>query len=166
MKPPVTQSYLRTKVMTASPAELRLMLIDGAIRFAEQARTGLGEKNYELSYSGITRTQSILLELINALRPEHDPGLCEKLSSLYTFMYTQLMKAGSERSPEIIDQVITLLRFERETWSMVIDQLARENQSASGIAQTPSSESATPVLPPDTASNASQLVGARVSVRG
>ena len=33
-----SQAYLKTKVLTASPAELRLMLIDGAIRFSEQAR--------------------------------------------------------------------------------------------------------------------------------
>lgn len=166
MKPPVTQSYLRTKVMTASPAELRLMLIDGAVRFAEQARNGLTEKNYEASYTGITKTQSILLELINALRPEHDPSLCDKLSALYTFMYTRLMKAGSDRDPAIVDEVLQLLRFERETWSLVIDQLARENHSASGIEQTPSSSAAAPILPPDAASNATQLVGARVSVRG
>ena len=29
-----SNAYLRTKVMTASPEELRLMLLDGAIRFA------------------------------------------------------------------------------------------------------------------------------------
>jgi flagellar protein FliS len=164
MKPAVTQSYLRTKVMTASPAELRLMLIDGAIRFAELARKGLAEKDYEASYNGITRTQSILLELMNALRPEHDAALCEKLSALYTFMYTRLIKAGSERDPGMIDEVLDLLRFERETWAMVLDQLARENHAASGISQTPDPEA--PLLPPDAVSNAAQLVGARVSVRG
>ena len=42
--------YLKTKVLTASPAELRLLLLDGSIRFAEQARMGLVNKDFEQSY--------------------------------------------------------------------------------------------------------------------
>jgi flagellar secretion chaperone FliS len=127
MKPAGSQSYLKTKIMTASPAELRLMLLEGAIRFAEQARHGLEQKDYEACYVGVTKTQSILLELINSLRPEHDRALCEKLSSLYTFMYTQLIRASSEKNLAIFDEVIGLLRYECETWALLLDQLTREN---------------------------------------
>ena len=49
-------AYLRTKVMTASPGELRLMLIDGAIRFSEQARTGLEANDFEAVYVGVNCT--------------------------------------------------------------------------------------------------------------
>ncbi|MHC4946780.1 MAG: flagellar export chaperone FliS [Planctomycetota bacterium] len=119
-----SQAYLRTKVMTASPAELRLMLFDGALRFAEQARAGLDQRDYEQAYHGITRAQSIVMELINGLQPEQDPELCDRLASLYTFMYTRLMTASSERDPAIVTEVIDLLRFERETWSMLMARLA------------------------------------------
>ena len=44
---PDTNPYLKTKVMTAGPAELRLMLFDGALKFAEQGRKGLADKDYE-----------------------------------------------------------------------------------------------------------------------
>ena len=60
-------AYLQTRVLTASPADLRLMLLDGAIKFAGQARTGLEQKDYEATYNGISRCQAILMELINAL---------------------------------------------------------------------------------------------------
>ena len=63
-----SQAYLRTKVMTASPAELRLMLLDGAIRFAEQAKRGYETKDYELSFEGTTKAQAIVLELLK--RPD------------------------------------------------------------------------------------------------
>ena len=46
------QAYLRTKVMSASPAELRLMLVDGAIRFAEQCRAGLENRDFEQAFEG------------------------------------------------------------------------------------------------------------------
>lgn len=131
------QAYLRTKVMTASPAELRLMLFDGAIRFAEQARRGYAEQNHEAAYDGTTKAQAILMELMSALRPDQAPDLCKNLSALYTFMYSSLVQASSTRDTALVDEVIKLLRFERETWSMCIDELAHENRNAAGMRTTP-----------------------------
>lgn len=155
-------AYLRTKVMTANPAELRLMLIDGAIRFAEQARTGLEQKNYEACYVGTTRCQAILMELINGLRPEHDRELCERLSALYTYMYMQLVKAGSERDPSITAEVIKLLSYERETWSLLIGQLSAENRAANSMTSTPH---ATPAQHTTSGSVAKSLIGGSVSLK-
>jgi len=129
MKPDTTNQYLRTKVMTASPAELRLMLIEGAIRFCRQGRDGLAAKDYERSFEGLTQAKAIIMELINGLRPEIDPELCARLSGLYTFMYTRLIEANLEKKPELIDEVVNLLDYERETWTMLIERLAEERKS-------------------------------------
>lgn len=151
-------AYLRTRVLTANPAELRLMLLDGAIRFAEQARDGLARKDFEAVYNGATRCQNILLELISGLRPEHDEALCEKLSSLYTFMYLHMVKAASERKADMFDEVLKLLRFERETWQLVLEKIARgERGTHDSAAASPQ-----PTAPP----NVSPLPGATISMRG
>ena len=123
-------AYLRTKVMTASPEELRLMLIEGAIRFTRVGREGLVNKDYERVYEGFTRAKDILMELINALRPEIDPELCKRLSALYTYMYRRLMEASLEKCPAFADEVIDLLEYERETWVMLMDKVAKERASA------------------------------------
>jgi flagellar protein FliS len=128
-----TKAYLRTKVMTSSPAELRLLLFDGALKFAEQGRQGLADKDYEAAYEGITRCQQILIELINSLEPEHDPELCEKLSGLYTFLYTRLIDAGRHRSAVVVDEVIRLLEYERQTWQMLLEKLAQEKAPAEDV---------------------------------
>ena len=156
-------AYLKTKIMTASPLELRQMLVDGAIRFIEVARTGLQRKDYEALYTGVSRCQAILMELINALRPEHDAELCKRLSALYTFMYTRLMKANSERNLEILDEVLNLLRYERETWDLAQAKLIEENAAASRLRDTPH---AAPPNDPALQSRPSSLVGASVSLRG
>ena len=163
MSAPNPKAYLQTKVMTASPAELRLMLFEGAIRFATQARDGLANKDYEAAYTGITRCQNIIVELINGLKPEHDPQLCNRLSGLYTFLYTRLMQAGSERNLVYIDEVVNLLNYERDTWTMLLDQLAAENRAASGATDVP--RDVAPTLPPNSASVGS-IIGGTVSVRG
>jgi len=124
------QAYLRTKVMSASPEELRLMLIEGAIRFTRQGREALAEKNWEGVYEGFTKAKDILLELINALRPEIDPELCGRLSALYTFMYRRLLDCNLEKDPAIADEVIELLEYDRETWVMLMEKIAGERNAA------------------------------------
>jgi len=132
-----SQAYLKTKVLTATPAELRLMLLDGAIRFGEQVRRGYAERNFELAFEGTTKAQAIIMELMNALRPEQAPELCVRLSALYTFIYKSLVEANMSRDPELVDEVLKLLRFERETWQLCLDELARENISAAGMRVLP-----------------------------
>lgn len=121
-----TNAYLRSKVFSASPEELRLMLLDGAIRFARQGREGLASKNHEQAYTGLSSAKNILLELVNSLRPEVAPDLCAKLSGLYMFMYKRLVEANLEKNPAIVDEVIGLLEYERETWTLLMEKLRRE----------------------------------------
>lgn len=113
------------------------MLLDGAIRFAEQTKRGYETRDFELSFDGTTKTQAILMELINALRPDQAPELCQRLSSLYTYLYRLLVEASSGRDPSKVDEALSLLRFERETWSMCIGELAKENRSASTMQELP-----------------------------
>lgn len=161
-------AYLRTMISTASPAELRLMLFDGAIRFAEQARTGLREHNYEQVHNGITRCQDIVMELINSLRPEHDPELCDKLSALYVFIYTRLLNAGSRREIEPLEEAIELLRYERETWALLLKKLAEENQQAGESNESSPAAVASVRRSEQTGEKAvtDRLVGGRVSIQG
>lgn len=157
------KTYFKTKVMTASPSELRQMLLDGAIRFAEMAHVGIEKREYDAVYTGITRCQAILMELINSLRPEHDAELCQRLSALYTYMYTRLIRASSEKNVAIINEVIDLLKYERETWNMVQAKLSAENAAASEMRDTPHAQ---PPVDPALQPKPSGLVGANVSLRG
>jgi flagellar protein FliS len=119
-------AYLRTRVMTASPEQLRLMLLDGAIKFALQGRDGLAAKDYEASYNGIAQSRDIVLELITSIKPQYDPELCERVKAVYTFMYSEMVSASMEKSISRLERVIKLLEYERETWVLLMDQLAAE----------------------------------------
>ncbi|USO00296.1 MAG: flagellar export chaperone FliS [Phycisphaeraceae bacterium] len=128
-------AYLRTKVMTASPAELRLMLLEGAVKFANQAREGLAAKNFEQCHNSFTSCRNIILELINGIRPEHDPELAERVRSLYLFLYKELFEASFEKDISKLDKVIELLDYERETWVLLMDKLAKDEGSTSAPVQ-------------------------------
>jgi flagellar secretion chaperone FliS len=124
-------AYLRTRVLTASPEELRLMLLDGALKFASQAGEGLRTKNHELAYNGFSQCRAIITELIVSIRPEFDPELFGKVRALYTFMFTRLVDANRERSLEKLEEVVQLLTYERETWAMLMDKLQIDRQRSS-----------------------------------
>ena len=132
MHPSSANPYLKTKVLTASPQELRMMLYEGAIRFCRQGRRALEAKDYEGSYTGLMRAQKIVLELSTSLRPEAAPGLCEKLEALYTYIYKRLVEANTSHDVSVVDEVIQLLEYEKQTWQMLMDRLAQEGLGASG----------------------------------
>lgn len=157
-------AYLRTKVMTASPAGLRLMLLDGALKFAQQGKVGLDNEDYEAAYDGISRCQAILMELINALQPQIEPELCERLASLYTFLYTRLVTATRDRDPAVVEEVLGLLRYEHQTWSLLLEKLADENAQASHLQTIPHAQPAQPGAAAS-APNGS-LIGGTVSLEG
>lgn len=126
MSAPATNPYLRTKIMTASPEELRLMLYDGALKFCRQARAAIDEARYEDSYNNLMRAQKIVLELSTSLNHSADPDLCSRLSGLYTYIYRRLVDANVSRETAIVDEAIGLIEYERETWQMLMQKLTAE----------------------------------------
>ncbi len=161
------QAYLRTKVMTASPVELRLMLVDGAIRFAGQCQEGLSNRNFEQAFEGSRQCRAILTELLSGLRSAQDPILCQRLNSLYTFLISRMMEAMAEKNPQLIDSVLQLLTYERETWQMVIDQQAGENLDAAAVpADATVGVTASTARPGEGPSTTSGLVGGRLHLAG
>ncbi len=118
--------YLRTTVLTASPEQLRLMLLDGAIKFLNQGRRGLAEKDYEAMYDGFRQSREIVLELLNAIQEGPDQDLTNRMRGLYTYMYSRMIEASHERDLDKADEILKLLDYERDTWQMLINKLADE----------------------------------------
>ena len=130
MNQQAAQNYLKTKVFTATPEQLQLMLYDGAIRFGEQARVALEKKQFEQSYTMISKVQKIITELNSTLKHDVFPELCGKLASLYNYAYRKLVEANVSHTVESLDEALKLLRFQRETWVMLLDQLGKAKAGA------------------------------------
>lgn len=119
-------AYLTTKVMSATPEELRLMLLDGAIKFARQGLEGLRSKDFEMSYTGVSQCRNIVLELLNGVRADVAPDLAEKVRAVYSYLYNELVEVGMERDERRLEKAIDLLEYERETWAMLMAKVASE----------------------------------------
>ena len=121
----VDNPYLRDAVMTSTPEQLQLMLYDGAIRFATQARDAIEKKDYETSYLRLTRAHYIILEMQNGLNYEVNRPLCERMAAIYSFLYRKLIDANINRNVADIDDALKVLRIERETWQILVDKVSR-----------------------------------------
>ncbi len=130
MNPQGAQHYLRTKVLTATPEQLQLMLYDGALRFGQQARAALDNKRYEESYTLIVRVQKIVLELMSTLKHEVAPDLCAKLASLYNFVYRRLVDANVTHEVKALDEALEILQYQRETWALLMQELQKKKAGA------------------------------------
>ncbi|HAI10594.1 MAG TPA: flagellar export chaperone FliS [Phycisphaerales bacterium] len=121
--------YLRTKIMTASSEELRLMLYEGAIKFTRQAMTCLESKDFEGSYTALMRSQKIVLELSTSLNFDIAPELCDKLSALYTYIYRLLVEANMQREVKPASEALELLEYEKETWIMLMQSIGNGSEA-------------------------------------
>ncbi|MCF7958252.1 MAG: flagellar export chaperone FliS [Phycisphaerae bacterium] len=132
-----TNEYVKTKILTAQPEQLQMMLYDGCIRFCEQARDAIQNDEYEKSYSLLTRAENIIWEMNNSMKMELAPETCSKMRSLYMFCYDRLMRANLDRDVKMINEALDVIRHMRETWSLLMEKIKQETIAQHPHAQTP-----------------------------
>jgi flagellar protein FliS len=106
------------------------MLYDGAIRFDERARATLEKKDLEQSLGQLWGAQKIIMEMTASLKHEIYPELCGKLASLYNFVYRKLVEANIEHTLPPLDEALQILRYQRETWTMLLGELGKTKAAA------------------------------------
>ena len=88
-------AYLRTKVLTAPPEQLRLMLLDGAIRFATQGREAMARRDHEATYLGVSQCRDIVYELLTSIGPSVETSLAERVRAQVRAIRFELEGAGA-----------------------------------------------------------------------
>lgn len=117
------QRYRAVKIQTASPAQILIMLYDGAIRFALIAKKKIDEKDYAAKGTYIGKVQAIISELMSSLDFSIAPELCTQLEQLYIYMMEQLTEANLNLDTEALETVVRLLKTLREGWSEALTSL-------------------------------------------
>jgi flagellar protein FliS len=116
------ETYLESQVMTATPQRLRLMLIDGAIRFARQAIQFWGDDGAAPeSIEAVVRCRAVISELLSSVR-EDGTELPKQVAGIYLFLFQNLTEAQLNRDVEKVEETVRVLEVERETWTQVCEQ--------------------------------------------
>lgn len=110
--------YNNNKVLTASPAELTLLLYEGAIKFCNVAMMGIEEKNVEKAHNNIKKAQAIIEELQSTLN--HSYKVAEDFDRIYSYIYRLLVDANIHKDKEVLEHALNEIRGMRDTWKEVM----------------------------------------------
>jgi len=129
-----SQEYLKNAVLTARPEQLQIMLLDGAIRFALKGREAIAANDHEGVFNNLDRAQRICLQLGAGLSRNSNPDLVDEMRAIYNFCYMRLVDASFQRSVGAVDEVVPVLRHQRETWQILADKVATVQASVGAAA--------------------------------
>lgn len=110
--------YQRNKILTASPAEVTLMLYEGAIKFCNMAIIAIDNKEVEKAHVNIKKAQRIIEEFRNTLDRQYP--VAEDFDRIYVYVLRRLFEANIKKDKEILEEVNTHLRSLRDTWKEVM----------------------------------------------
>lgn len=116
----IARAYGNNKVNTASPAELTLMLYDGAVKFCNKAVIALEKKDYEGVNYNIQRTRNIVVELKTTLN--HKYPVADDFEKLYDYIFMLLVDANMKKDMELLERALEELRSIRDIWKQIMAQ--------------------------------------------
>lgn len=111
-------AYQNSKIMTASPAEITLMLYEGAIKFCNIAIMGIEDNNVEKAHTNIVKVEHIIEEFQATLN--HKYPVAKDFDNVYTYLLQRLVEANMKKDREILEEVLGHLRTMRDTWKEVM----------------------------------------------
>lgn len=110
--------YNNSKILTASPAELTLMLYEGAIKFCNIAEVAIEDKDIQKAHTNIIKTQKIVDYLRQTLDMKYP--VAKDFERIYVYLEERLVQANIKKDKEILEECLGHLRSVRDTWKEVM----------------------------------------------
>lgn len=110
--------YKNSKVLTASPAELTLMLYEGAVKFCNIAIVAIEQKDIEKAHINIIKTEKIIDHFRKTLDMTYP--VAEDFERVYVYLARRLVEANVSKDKEILEEICGHLRTMRDTWQEVM----------------------------------------------
>jgi flagellar protein FliS len=121
--------YKSNSIQTASPAELTLMLYDGAIKFCNIALGAIEKNDIEKANTNIIKAQKIITEFRCTLDFKYP--VAQDFERVYDYIYRRLVEANIHKDAEVLEDALKYIREMRDTWKEVM----RLNRTSTGGSQ-------------------------------
>lgn len=118
-------AYNNSKIQTATPAELTLLLYEGAIKFTNIAIVAMEKNDVQKTHDNIMKTEKIIEEFQATL--DHKYPVAKDFEAVYSYLLKRLFDANIRKDPEILEEVLWHLRTMRDTWKEVMAKTANGN---------------------------------------
>lgn len=117
-------AYANNKILTASPAELVLMLYEAAIKFTNIAISAVEiteehpSKDIEKAHENILKVERIIEELQLSLDKKYP--VAQDFDNVYQYIQQRLVDANISKDKEVLEEILKHLRKMRDTWKEVM----------------------------------------------
>lgn len=120
------EHYLQTTVLGASPARLRLMLLERSVGLVEMILDQRRRDSSALTDERTLRLRDVLGELLSGISRDSNE-LTVRIADLYVFLLQELTRAEQEPGLDRIESIGRILRIEQETWRQVCEAAAKRD---------------------------------------
>ncbi|MBO4616042.1 MAG: flagellar export chaperone FliS [Lachnospiraceae bacterium] len=110
--------YNNSKILTASPGELTLLLYEGAIKFGNIAVAKIEAGDISGAHDNIVRVEKIIDYFRETLDMKYP--VAEDFERIYVYLSQRLVQANIKKDKEIMEEVLTHLRSMRDNWKEVM----------------------------------------------
>ena len=125
--------YQNARIMTASPAELTLMLYDGEIKFGNVAVLAMENKNPAKAHENIVKVEKIIQNFRDTLDRKYP--VSQDFENVYVYLLRRCHEANVSKDPEIMEEILKHLRSMRDNWKEVMKKVAGDKTNPSAQAR-------------------------------
>jgi flagellar protein FliS len=118
-------AYKKVDIETASQGKLIVMLFNGAIQRAEEAKRQIEKRDLQAVHNNLIRSQDIIAELRGALNMNAGV-IANNLDRLYEYFQHLLVQGNIRKDPAPIEECIRMMTSIRDAWQEVFEKVAKE----------------------------------------
>ncbi len=111
-------AYQNSKILTASGADLTLMLYEGAIKFCNLALIGFEKKDIMKINTNIQKAEKVITELQVTLDRRYP--VANDFDNVYKYIQGKLFQANIKKDPELLEEALNQIRDMRDIWKQVM----------------------------------------------
>lgn len=116
--PSAYTQHNNTRILSATPAELTLMLYEGAIKFCNIAEVAIEHKDIQKAHDNIMKVEKIIDYLRKTLDMQY--AVAQDFENVYVYLDRRLVEANVKKDKEILAEVNMHLHAVRDTWKEVM----------------------------------------------
>ena len=108
------EAYRQQRILNAPPEHLTLMLYNGCLKFIDDGRAFLEQKNYEEANNSLQKAQRIISEFRLTLNFDYE--ISHQLLPLYNYIYDRLVEGNIKSDLAQIDEAKGIVTELRDAW--------------------------------------------------
>ena len=124
------EAYRQQRILNAPPEHLTLMLYNGCLKFIDDGRAFLEQKNYEEANNSLQKAQRIISEFRLTLNFDYE--IAHQLLPLYNYIYDRLVEGNIKSDLAQIDEAKGIVTELRDAWFQAMKSARLEKGEGAG----------------------------------